>query len=151
MCLRTHWISVPEGAPPLTAVEGGAALGYVPGVTPEKLVDQEAVYSLVTLGQKASLIYGVSGYSYAIRAQGFRGNEQLNGIFDRAITPMLEVEDLTEIPGGEVGLVCLTVATLQWRPEMLVDLEMWVEWQEDGVVDVVFGDLEISVPSLERI
>ncbi|MCZ6635348.1 MAG: DUF2264 domain-containing protein, partial [bacterium] len=150
LCLRTHWILVPEGAPPLTAVEGGAALGYEPGFTPEKLVDQEAIYSLVTLGSKASLIYGISGYSYAVRAQGFRGNEQLNGIYDRAITPVLEVEDLTEIPGGEVGLVCLTVATLQWQPEMLVGLEMAVEWQEDGVVDVVFGDLELTIPPLER-
>ncbi|MBE7463041.1 MAG: DUF2264 domain-containing protein [Planctomycetes bacterium] len=133
-CLRLHRLAVPRGAAHLLAVEGGAALGYAPGQAPAKRVDRKALLSLARCGARASLIQGLQGYARAVRAQGFRGNEQLNGVWDRAITPALEAR----LPAGKATrLVCLTwaAATL---PDQFLAPKVKTKWSAKGDVTVTW-------------
>lgn len=134
-CLRIHRLKIPKGAKGLLAVEGGAALGYAPGIAPVKEVDQKPRQSVVWSGNRAALIRGIKGYARAVRAQGFRGNERLNGVWDRAITPMLEAK---LPPGKEVQLVCWTLATTAGLPKPLPDPKVKVNWKKSGAVEVLW-------------
>lgn len=153
-CLRTHRIRVPRLARGLRLLEGGAALGYPPGLTPTKVVDQSVPLSLVLLdtpelGSRISLIRGLSGYRRALPASGFRGHDRLNAIHYRAVTPVLEVPDIrARWRDHTLVLSCFTLALARPVPAPLPKPEVAVDWQKDGTVLIAFDGRELSIPPL---
>lgn len=146
-CLRIHKIKVPKQVKSLLAVEGGAALGYQPGTTASKDVDAKKKQSLVWNGNRASLIRGIKGYTRAVRAQGFRGNDRLNGIWDRAVTPTLEAK----LPSGkEALLVSWTLAVTTGLPKPLQDPKVSVMWKKNGDVELTWDGRKLKVPALKK-
>jgi hypothetical protein len=149
-CLRIHRVEKPEGSSPIQLIEGAAALGYAPGTTPAKGVsqDQPCSWALVrprSGGVFGSLIRSVAGYSRAQSASGFRGDEHLNVIHDRAITPTLVVDT---VPDSPFICACLTVATCAWSDSLLDEPEIEFSWNEDGSVDLKWQDEDFNIPSL---
>lgn len=149
-CVRIHRVSRPEGSPSIRLVEGAAALGYAPGTTPVKRVSQDPPTTWAAVRPRSGGVHGVmiasvAGYTRARPAAGFRGDEHLNGIHDRAVTPTLVVEDL---PEGETLLACLTVATCAWTEDAARPENVDVAWTDD-TVDVNWDGDRMSIPPLD--
>lgn len=147
-CLRIHRVSVPEGET-LQLIEGAAALGYAPGTVPRKGMARGVPCSWAAVnprsgGTMGSMIRSVSGYSTARAAAGFRGNEHLNGIHDRAVTPTLVVDEVCDT----INLACLTVATCAWTEDLLQPQPIEVSWLDDGTVSVNWSETELTINPL---
>ena len=150
--MRVHRLMSPDDAGEIHVIEGSAALGYAPGLTPAKGVDRAALCAWASVRHRSgdtygSLIRSVIGYTGAVRASGFRGNEHLNAIHARAITPTLTSTLYTGVP---LVLACLTLATCAWTEACLDSAEVSVDWNEDGHVDVEWDGRTIEITPLPQ-
>lgn len=80
-----------------------------------------------------SLIRGLAGYTSALPAAGFRGQDGLNLIHEHALTPLLEAN---LEPGTETVLACWTLASVGSpdHPGAPPDPPFW---DTDGTVHVM--------------
>ncbi|MBI3828215.1 MAG: DUF2264 domain-containing protein [Planctomycetes bacterium] len=151
-CLRIHRLkfagkaNTKQGT--FEVVEGGAPNGYAPGHYVTKRVDERAPYSLIASAGRTSLIYGLKGYTSAQRPQGFRGNEHLNGVHDRALTPAISVEGIRG--KKDLLLVCWTLATLGETPNPPPKPKVKVTWPKSGAVEIVWERRKLRVPPLKQ-
>jgi hypothetical protein len=146
---RIHKLSIPpDFKKELTAIEGGAPLGYSPGNTPKKIVVSQQCLSRVTNNCATSLIAGLEGYACGLPARGFRGNERLNAIHDRAITSTIEARMASGESQQTIHLASYALSTLQeisssWSPP---DIE--TTWEESGAVHLKLEKKSMTISPL---
>ena len=134
----------------VTLVEGASAVGYSPGATPAKGLSQDPPCSWASAGARGAgpfgaLIRSIAGYTRARAASGFKGNEHLNGVHDRAITPALEVEGVSS---NSKVLACLTIASCKWKNDLADTPDIEVTWSDDGFVSVQWDNESLEIPPL---
>ncbi len=147
-CFRLHRLALPAGVTHLTVWEGGSAAGYAPADSVAKSVKKDPLSSFVQTAGLTSWIVGLEGYTRAHSARGFRGNEHLNGIHDRAVTPLLEA-NLEETKTGFHTLACWTLAARRKIQEPLIPPTFKYNWKKDGSVEVSMANRELTVPALK--
>jgi hypothetical protein len=148
--LRVHRLAIPVGNGPLRIVEGAPPLGYEPGELPVATAEQLTLTSRAACSDRVVLIQGLRGYTRALRPQGLGGQEHLNAVHARAITPMLE----SSIPaafGRELILACRVLATPKapagGTPREDGAGTVSVDWRPDGIVRIALGGRLTQVPS----
>ncbi len=145
-CFRIHKITIPSDLKKtITVIEGGAPLGYSPGNTPQKQIKSTQCLSQVTNGDATTLISGLTGYTRALPAKGFRGNEQLNAVHHRAITPTIETDIVSTGTEQAIYLASYALSTLQRIPSPWSPPIIRTDWGEDGTVLMESENLSMTI------
>jgi len=145
--LRAHRIMLDPGAEPPSAIEGAAALGYSPGVSPTIERDSSANTATVSAGARAVAIRALRGYDRPLATTAWQGRSDLNSVHGLYALPMLAVTPLQ--PDHE--LVCLVyigragAAALETLAAEIAE----AAWEHDGTFVVRSADRSVRVPPLE--
>nr|MBA2246636.1 DUF2264 domain-containing protein [Chloroflexia bacterium] len=131
--LRAHRIRLAEGAPPVSAIEGGYPLGYSPGAIPIVRASVVPLTSSAEVAGQRVEIVAVEGYSAADRPATWRGDESLNSVSGRYVLPLLHIEQVRPVHDA-VCLISIGPAQDGHR-----DLN-GCDWNDDGAVRVTWSD-----------
>jgi hypothetical protein len=144
--LRAHRITLAAGAGLVSALEGPAPLGYLPGVYPEIRGDTAHGWEYAASDGRAVAIVRIRGYSSQRPAAAWGGRADLNSVYPEYVLPLLVVERLD--PTTELVCLAHSGAALA-EPQALAGLVRLAHWDADGTLRVVWADgTTVDVPPL---
>jgi hypothetical protein len=145
--IRAHHITLdPRVSSPVSAIEGAAALGYSPGVSPQLALDEqrgEVIASVSHWIDSAPLgrcvaIRSIRGYDGQSITSAWGGHTDLNSVYGAYVLPMLSVSRLQTVHelvsivhiGGESAAESLALA------DEIAD----AHWRTDGTFQLTWRD-----------
>lgn len=153
--IRAHRIRLSDNTvQPIGAVEGSAALGFLPGETPQVHSDPASGLEIASVSRfrapdRVVGIAGLRGYDGQQPATNWQGRHDLNSVYPDYILPLLTVSALQPVH----TLICVgyTGGAVAEAVDQMTGLVEEANWESDGTFHLTWRDgTSVTVPPLDE-